>query len=362
MSEGINVFSMFDGISCGQYALHKSGIKVNKYYAAEIDQRAIKVTQKQWPKTIQYGDVTKIKSEHFMNNIHLLIGGSPCQGFSFAGKQLNFNDPRSKLFFEFVRLKKELNPNYFFLENVRMVKESQDVITEMLGVEPIFVNSSLVSAHHRQRLYWTNIPGFEMPIDRGLIIDDILEYDESAYVHEFKNEVHKYRQVKKASCLDASYFKGINNHQARTCVKVGVDLKYKFEQSQRVYSPYGKSPNIDTMCGGNREIKVAKVITLSTQPRNGKGKGGKGHLQKTDGKSYALDTSCTTAVEYGDTYRKLTPIECERLQGLPDNYTKGISTSARYHALGNGWQVDTIIEFFKNIPQSTWTTKYIDQD
>jgi DNA-cytosine methyltransferase len=162
-----NVLSVFDGISCGQVALQRAGIPINKYIASEIDQRAVKVTQANWPKTIQFGDVTRIRKEHFLSKIDILIGGSPCQGFSFAGKQLNFDDPRSKLFFEFVRLKDELQPKYFFLENVRMKKESQDVISKYLGVEPIFVNSALVSAQNRQRLYWTNIPGFVMPEDRG---------------------------------------------------------------------------------------------------------------------------------------------------------------------------------------------------
>lgn len=311
----MNVLSLFDGISCGQQSLLNCGISVNKYYASEIDQRAVNTTQKRWPKTIQYGDVTRIKAHHFMSKIHLLIGGSPCQGFSFAGKQLNFNDPRSRLFFEYVRMKKELNPDFFFLENVRMKKIHQDVISNALGVEPIFVNSSLVSAQVRQRLYWTNIPGFQMPIDRGIYLQDILEFDcKEGFVRDLlPNNIYKIRKVKKSSCLVASYSHGLDNKHARTFIK--------------------------------------KVITHSTQPRNGKGQGGKGHLQKEDGKSYCLDTSCTTAVEFDDIYRKLTVTECERLQGLPDNYTKGMSKSAAYHALGNGWQVDTIMEFFKHLPK-----------
>ena len=274
-----NVLSLFDGISCGQQALVNAGVKYDKYYASEIDQRAIAVTQRRWPKTIQFGSITKIKAEHFMSPIHLLMGGSPCQGFSFAGKQLNFDDPRSKLFFEFVRLKDELKPKYFFLENVRMVKESQKVITDLLGVEPVFVNSALVSAQNRQRLYWTNIPGFVMPEDRGIVLADILEFEaQNGFVHEFKNGTHKYRPIAKASCLDASYYKGIDNHQARTCIQVG-SIDSKFESRGRVYSPEGKSPALTAVCGGDQEVKI---ITHSTQPRNGKGQGGKGHLQKED--------------------------------------------------------------------------------
>ena len=150
----MNVLSLFDGMSCGRIALERAGIKVDKYYASEIDKYAITITKKNFPNTIHIGDVTKIKAED-LEPIDLLMGGSPCQGFSFAGRQLNFDDPRSALFFEFVRLLKECKPKYFLLENVRMKKEYQDVITEHLGVEPIMINSALVSAQNRKRLYWT---------------------------------------------------------------------------------------------------------------------------------------------------------------------------------------------------------------
>jgi DNA-cytosine methyltransferase len=149
-------------------ALERAGVKVDNYYASEIDKYAITVAQKNYPDTIQLGSVLDVKGAD-LPKIDLLIGGSPCQGFSFAGKQLNFDDPRSKLFFEFVRLKEELNPKYFLLENVKMKKESQDVISEYLGVEPVEINSALVSAQNRKRLYWTNIP-FDMPEDKGILL------------------------------------------------------------------------------------------------------------------------------------------------------------------------------------------------
>ena len=152
----MNVLSLFDGMSCGQIALNQLGIKVNNYYAAEIDKYAIEIAKKNYPNTIHLGDVTKIKGSD-LPQIDLLIGGSPCQGFSFAGKQLNFNDPRSALFFEYVRLLKECNPKYFLLENVRMKKEYQDVITKHLGVEPVEINSDRFVEQNRIRLYWTNI-------------------------------------------------------------------------------------------------------------------------------------------------------------------------------------------------------------
>jgi DNA (cytosine-5)-methyltransferase 3A len=187
---GLVVLSLFDGMSCGQLALKKAGIKVKQYYAAEIDKYAIQVTQANFPDTIQLGDVTKVFAKD-LPKIDLLIGGSPCQGFSFAGKGLNFEDPRSKLFFEFVRLRKECNPKWFFLENVRMKYEHELVISKFMGVEPIEINSALLSAQNRQRLYWTNInekpyglfgelkPDIPQPKDKGMLLKHILETDVS---------------------------------------------------------------------------------------------------------------------------------------------------------------------------------------
>jgi len=172
-SIGLNVLSLFDGMSCGQIALERAGIKVNNYFASEIDKYAIQVAKHNYTNTQHIGDVTKVKASE-LPKIDLLIGGSPCQGFSFAGKQLNFNDPRSKLFFEFVRLLKECSPKYFLLENVKMKKEYQDVITQHLGVEPIEINSNLLSAQNRKRIYWTNIPGVAIPNDKGILLKDIV--------------------------------------------------------------------------------------------------------------------------------------------------------------------------------------------
>jgi len=175
--EKINVLSLFDGISCGQIALERVGIEVENYFASEIDKGAIQVTKHNYPNTKHIGDVTKVKGAE-LPKIDLLIGGSPCQGFSFAGKQLNFDDPRSKLFFEFVRLKNETNPKYWLLENNRMKKEYHDIITRYLGVEPIKINSSLVSAQNRERLYWTNIPNVIQPEDKKIMLFDIIgNYD-----------------------------------------------------------------------------------------------------------------------------------------------------------------------------------------
>lgn len=286
----MNVLSLFDGMSCGQLAMKRCGIKVNKYYSSEIDQHAIAITRRNFPKTIQYGDVRFINKNHFFSKIDLIIAGSPCQGFSFAGKRLNFEDPRSKLFFEFVRLKNELNVKYFFLENVRMDKQSENIISNILEVEPIKFNSMLVSAQSRNRLYWTNIPIDFNPVDREMCVNDIME-PISGRKHKLYENIRKYDEC-----------------SFNRCIKVGLDITTKFEQGQRVYSMNAKAPTLDTKSGGNRGTKIA-----------------------------------ISEAEYID----LSVLECERLQGLPDGYTNNVSKHASLHAIGNGWQVDTICEFFK---------------
>lgn len=189
----MNVLSLFDGMSCGMIALERAGIAIDNYFASEIDSHAIKVSKANYPNIKHIGSVINVKSEN-LPKIDLLIGGSPCQGFSFAGKQLNFEDPRSKLFFEYVRLLKECKPKYFLLENVVMKKEFQEIISRELGVEPILINSSLVSAQNRKRLYWTNINDVSQPEDRRIMLHSVLS---SGTVD--RNKSH---------CLDANYWKG----------------------------------------------------------------------------------------------------------------------------------------------------------
>lgn len=192
----MNVLSLFDGISCGQVALNRAAISYEKYFASEIDQSAIKITQNNFPDTIQIGSVVDIKAA-LLPKIDLLMGGSPCQGFSFAGKQLNFDDPRSKLFFEFVRLKNELNPEFFLLENVKMKREYQDKISELMGCEPVFIDSKDFSAQSRKRLYWTNIPIEPWFSNAGEQLSDILLDGWEA-------------DREKSYCIDANYGKGTN--------------------------------------------------------------------------------------------------------------------------------------------------------
>lgn len=171
-STGLNVLSLFDGMSCGQLALQKVGLKVNSYYASEIDEKAIYITQKNFPNTKQLGSITELKGED-LPKIDLLFGGSPCQSFSSFGNRKGF-DGKSGLFGEFVRVLNEVKPTYFLLENVNMKKEWQDIISKELGVEPIAFNSNLVSAQNRDRIYWTNIK-FELPKDKGILFSEILE-------------------------------------------------------------------------------------------------------------------------------------------------------------------------------------------
>jgi len=185
----MNVLSLFDGMSCGQIALKKLGIPVGFYMASEIDRHSIEIAAKNFPNTLLLGDVKEVGQKMYVDHekgvstlilpkIDLLLGGSPCQGFSFLGKQLDFEDPRSKLFFEYVRILKEVKPKYFLLENVKMKKASEDIITEHLGVEPIEINSSLVSAQNRRRLYWTNIP-VEQPEDLDIKMKNIVRWSRS---------------------------------------------------------------------------------------------------------------------------------------------------------------------------------------
>lgn len=223
----MNVLSLFDGMSCGQIALNKLGINYDKYFACEIDKYAMEVTQHNFPDTIQMGDVQFVTKETFgTHKIDLIMGGSPCQGFSFAGKQLNFDDPRSALFFEFVRLVKELKPKYFLLENVVMKQEYQDVISKYMGCEPIKINSALVSAQTRKRLYWTNIPGIEQPEDKRIILKDIIE-------REIPGE------------YEPPYVK-LNGKDSGCIGYVGNEPK----QATKIYSDNGKSRTLIANAGG----------------------------------------------------------------------------------------------------------------
>jgi len=275
----MKVLSLFDGLSCGRIALERAGIEVEDYYASEIDKYASTISKKNWPDIIPIGDVTQVSYKDgvlhtqfgsYETDIDMVIGGSPCQSFSVAGNQEGF-EGKSGLFYEWVRILREVNPKYFLLENVCMKKEWENEITQEVGVAPIMINSALVSAQNRKRLYWTNIEGITQPQDKGILLKDILEnfvFDKEPYYIVFNSNRPKNYKSDKSMCLVTS--------------------------------------------GGS----------------------------KTKGVGISDDSGM---------WRKLTPIECERLQTLPDNYTEGVSNSQRYKMIGNGWTVDIISWIFSFI-------------
>jgi DNA (cytosine-5)-methyltransferase 3A len=455
----MNVLSLFDGMSCGRIALERLGIQVDNYYASEIDKYAIQVSQANYPDIIQVGDVTELDTST-LPKIDLIMGGSPCQGFSFAGKQLAFDDPRSALFFEFVRCVEELKPKYFLLENVRMKKEYLDVISEYMGVEPIMINSALVSAQNRVRFYWTNIPGIEQPEQRGIVLRDILETNAS---NEYLSKMTT--KDDKSFCLTANYgFAGAKNSlekKQRTMIPTDVDPKYylsekaieymkkshvnewtKGKTREEIYiknesqksntltaNMYKGVPYNVIAVDSYREVRTEEAKQLRKEMRQ---KTGKDHtpfrakklVPREDGKVGTLTTNKQyiskqsvekyvedVNAEFNDPYnkktvkgdksttlrtnssngnmwvndkaiketkpkqvgvavdinehdilkrvysedeqdvywRKLTPVECERLQTVPDNYTNHVSNTQRFKMLGNGWTIEVIAHILKNI-------------
>jgi DNA (cytosine-5)-methyltransferase 3A len=349
-------------MSCGRIALERAGIPVERYYASEIDKHAIKVSQANYPDIIQLGDIRKVHAKD-LPEIDMIIGGSPCTGFSFAGKGLNFNDPQSKLFFEYVRLLKEIKPKYFLLENVRMKQEYENVISEILGgiypecvkqkglfsegmLKPVLINSALVSAQNRERNYWCNWE-VTQPADKGIMLKDIIDTNAGIKINgesQIKND--------KSQCLDANYAKGIDNHGQRTAVLCGAmrgrynekgNIQQQIETNttgktntlmtvqkdnlcimvgeadlnghdyvKRVYSVEGKAPSLCTGSGGNHEPKLA--------------------LENMQ-------------------WRKLTPEECCKLQTVDPQYIANgrISNSQAYKMLGNGWTIDVVSHIFRSI-------------
>ena len=348
----MNVLSLFDGMSCGMIALDRLGIKVDNYYASEIDKYAIQVSQANYPDIIQVGDITKLDLST-LPKIDLVMGGSPCQGFSFAGKQLAFDDPRSALFFEFVKCVDTLKPKYFLLENVRMKKEYLDIISEYMGVEPIFIQSSLVSAQSRQRYYWTNIPNVEQPEERGIVLRDILEDhpNENPVKHTERNARHLKQLDDKSLCMTASMYKGAGNNDMTLVpqhIGTAVDVN-GHDVLKRVYSPDGKSPTVNTMGGGNREPKVVMGAYRGRYNEDGS-TSQKLELRKDQKTNTITTVQKDNVITKDEVYwRKLTPLECERLQTVPDNYTNHVSNTQRYKMLGNGWTIEVIAHILQNM-------------
>jgi len=334
------------------------------------------------------GDITKIFYTSFNHHIDLMAGGSPCQGFSFAGKQLNFDDPRSRLFFDFIRIRDELLPKYVLLENVRMSKESQDIISKYMGCEPTKINSADVSPQNRNRLYWlvkydwdlqkyvpVHIP---QPTKKDVVIRDILEdlpFGEIPnYLANTWGGVPRGDKVKsiddaKANCLTASMWKG----QIPTFIKkpnptaskdglirVGTATLKGHDSIKRVYSADGKAPTLTTMGGGHREPKISMGRVVNRRlDENGVRKDGQLDLPFTPKVEVREDdlSNCLTTVEKDNVvvnrdeylWRKLTPLECERLQTMPDNYTDHVSKTQRYKMIGNGWTIDVIAHILNQV-------------
>ena len=312
MGDKLKVLSLFDGISCGRVALERAGININTYFASEVCDYSMDISKKNYPDIIQVGDVRNVSGYDF-KDIDLLIGGSPCQSFSFAGTMSGMTTSEnidilnldqylelknngfefigySYLFWEYVRLLKEVKPKYFLLENVKMSKKWKDVITEAVGIEPIMINSGLVSAQDRERLYWTNIPNIKQPEDLHIYIDDIVQND----------------------------------------------IKHKYLPKTRLdYTNYDKT-------------KVDKTIFKNTATQIGNSRNF-GNAVRSNGKAFTLRRINPNGIIDEDyNIREFTPIEAERLQTLPDNYTliDGIKNKQRYEAIGNGWTVDVIAHIF----------------
>jgi DNA-cytosine methyltransferase len=289
----MKVLSLFDGISAGRVALDRAGIQVDVYYASEIDAHAMKVAQKNYPNTIQIGDATKWRDWDIdFSSIDLIMAGFPCQSWSIAGQQGGVDDERGQLLHTMMDILhhiQEKNPNLKFLfENVKMKKVFQEYVNRVIGVEPIVINSKLVSAQNRPRQYWTNIPNVVQPNDKGIILKDIIVQDLS-------------------------------------------DDKIATEMKKMILSDTARD--------------------YMSRLRNGKPRW-EYHTNPLDGKAACLTANMYKGVPYGvvkELGRRLHPVECERLQTFPDGYTDGVSTTQRFKALGNSWTVDVIAHIFKGL-------------
>lgn len=375
----MKILSLFDGISCGRLALERAGIPVEKYYASEIDKYAIQVTQKNYPDTIQVGDVTKLNYLELLD-IDMVIGGSPCQDLSIAKQNREgLRGARSGLFWKYVEALEVIRPKWFLLENVASMRnEDRDAITATLKkiypeTECIMINSALLSAQQRKRYYWTNWH-VEQPQDKGILLKDILESGQvirgnkshaviSSAGRTTEREYFKKNQGNlKAYCLDANYYKG-------------GSLEHNLEKHNReiVAEPVTKrslnnlrTPEDKANCLLSTSWKGAQANGMTNVPERignleGRGNGQANRIYSVRGKSVCLNANgggggAKTGLYKVDLpdgdyiIRKLTPVECERLQTLPDNWTAGVSNTQRYKAIGNGWTVDVIAWIFSQLP------------
>lgn len=370
----MNILSLFDGMSCGQIAINRLGIKYDNYFASEIDKYAMQVTKANYPDTKHIGSVVDVKGEN-LPKIDLLIGGSPCQSFSFSGKMKGMStacnqeiltlehylelkadgfefEGQSYLFWEYMRLLKETKPKYFLLENVMMGAKWQKILSQAIGIDPIMINSSLLSAQNRKRLYWTNIgtntanlfgieqPGIKQPKDLGILLKDVLESEvDDKYFLGDKILKFFFKNDKKMKDKGNGFrFSPTQGNSKAKCItnKAG----------NRMEDNYIKHPIAIT----ERRTEESKKIRRETKKDSRRGK--ELTLRKDD------KMNCLTAtfsdkehilLQPNAKIRRLTPIECERLQTVPDNYTAHVSDTQRYKMLGNGWTVDVIAYIFKHM-------------
>ena len=349
----MNVLSLFDGMSCGQQALERSGVQVDNYFASEIDKYAIKVTQANYPKTNQLGSVIDVDG-YSLPKIDLLLGGSPCQSFSFAGKRKGMStkdeqeiltlehylelksegfefEGQSYLFWEYMRLLKEVKPKYFLLENVMMGDKWEKILSKAIGVNPIEINSSLVSAQNRRRLYWTNIgmiPGglfgdlqsiIQQPKDKGILLKDVIEEEVDDKYFLSKKMIDTFTGNSKKMEMKGNGF--------RFSPIKDVEVKTKTittKEGNRMDDNYISTPHNILDNGKTIGKKIKKSHTLLSRDYKG------------------FNTYGSNGVVVNERIRRLTPVECERLQTVKDNYTDCVSDTQRYKMLGNGWTVDVI--------------------
>lgn len=408
----LRVLSLFDGISCGQVALERAGIPVEVYYASEIDKYAIQVTQKNYPNTIQLGDINNIDFTQFIGKIDLIMGGSPCQDLSIAGKRKGLSGERSGLFYKFVEAIEVIKPKYFLLENnYGMPQEAYEEMSKLMSCYPIMINSALVSAQTRKRFYWTNIGpqslnlfGFptvamEQPEDKGIMLKDVLEsglpYQEKSYCltsTEYKGSTLKdnlekkrrtqvaeplkipentkqgYAEISPGECMDLTHInsktrRGRAMKEKSNCLQTQSDFYQYIKPCALRNRGNGKQPEFNNTNKANALISV-QTDSMVLEPIR------IGHIGNSTGQAnrvYSVENKSVTLKANGGgggaktglykidlpdgqhLIRKLTPLECERLQTLPDNYTEGVSNTQRYKAIGNGWTVDVIAHIFKHL-------------
>ena len=323
---GINVLSLFDGMSCGMIALERAGIEVDNYFASEINKKSIEVSQKNYKNIVHVGDITNLSytdgclknnTDVYLCKIDLIIGGSPCQTFSSLGDGTGF-DGKSGLFFEFIRLLNEVKPKFFLLENVKMKKEWEDLITSYTGVKPVEINSKLVSAQNRPRLYWTNLPVFALT-DKNITLSAIV--DKEVDCKYFLTEKAKIYITKKDRLRKQLVnLNGNKENKAITLLARYTGLNGTF---------------LCVDCNGRLDDEKAGTLTA----RYAKG------VASFGGDSFVYDMEDITQ----EKIRRFTPVECERLQTVPEGYTEGVADTHRYEMLGNGWTVDVIAHIFKGL-------------